>query len=148
MKYLLNSIFILSLSLFVVLSSCNSKQTNGYFGQEFETENVISVDEAEKMAENGLTENEVKVKGTIRSVCKGEGCWLTFTTSSGKTVYINTLDKAYSLPLEVEGKNAIAYGTILSIEQQKEEALAEGYEEDDLDWIDNFSITAKGIYVE
>lgn len=148
MKYLLNSTSIFSLSFLFVLNSCNSKQTNGYFGEEFETENVISVDDAEKIAENDLTENEVKVKGTIRSVCKGEGCWITFTTSSGKTVYINTLNKAYSLPLEVEGKNAIAYGSILSIEKQKEEALAEGYEEDDLDWIDNFSITAKGIYVE
>jgi len=148
MKYLFNSIFILSMPFFIVLSSCNSKQINGYFGQEFENENVISVDEAEKMAENGLTDNEVKVKGTIRSVCKGEGCWVTFTTSSGKTVYINTLNKAYSLPLEVEGKNAIAFGSILTIEQQKEEALADGYEEDELDWIDNFSITAKGIFVE
>ncbi len=138
------------LTLVTVLAaivSCNQKKGQGVYGEKFEINNPLTVDDLLAKME-GKDVIEAQVKGVITGVCKSEGCWITFTTKDGEAFYINTKDKAFSLPPEVVGKTAIAKGSALSIEKQKQIEIEAGEDPDDLDWIDAVSFSADGIIVQ
>jgi len=132
-------------------SSCGTKQikesADGVYGEAFESNNIQSVDEM-LIDMEGNDSLEVVVKGVISSVCKHEGCWITLKTKSGEEIYVNTKDKAFSLPTSVLGKIATAKGMAYSVDAQIAYEIASGSDKDDLDWIDNVSIEATGIIVE
>jgi hypothetical protein len=134
------------IALTVFITSCNTGD-KGWYGEEFEISNPVSADELSDI----LGDNEaapVQVQGMISGVCRSEGCWISMKTSDDKLIYINTKDKAFSLPQSVQGKMATVKGEVWSVEKQIAQAKGEGWEEEDLDWIENISIEANGIFVE
>jgi hypothetical protein len=137
---------IIALSI-LFMQACNNPQQNGFFGQTFELDNAVPIDQV--IAEMGdKDELEVIVSGKINKVCKHKGCWVTLETASGESVYINVVDEAFSLPESVINKNAKAIGKAYSIAAQKASEIEAGSDEDELDWITNISVEATGIWVE
>lgn len=129
------------------MQACNNTQQNGFFGQTFELDNAVPIDEV--IAEMGdKDELEVIVSGKINKVCKHKGCWLTLETANGESVYVNVVDEAFSLPESIVNKNAKAIGKAYSVAAQKAAEMEDGTTEDELDWITNIAIEANGIWIE
>lgn len=135
----------------LVMASCGQNKkaeaTDGVYGEDFSYVNLLTPEQL-LIEMDGNDSLDVMVTGVISGVCKHEGCWITLTTKDGDDIYINTKDKAYSLPTSVLGKTAIINGTALSVEVQKAIEIASGTDPDELDWIDNVSVEATGIIVE
>lgn len=81
----------------------------GQFGEAFvPSENVVNVSQISLSDSSVYTLTEIT--GTVEKYCKGEGCWLTLKQDSGQSIRVNTKDKAYILPRNLEGMQAIAKG--------------------------------------
>ncbi|MBX7109181.1 MAG: DUF4920 domain-containing protein [Chitinophagales bacterium] len=98
--------FLISLSIMV---SCKREVAPPkYYGQTFDTVQIISVAELMKRME-GQQKVEAVVKGEITESCQAEGCWLNLKNDNGAAVFVDW-DRQFNIPKEVEGRQAIAKG--------------------------------------
>ena len=84
----------------------------------------------------------VRVAGTIRAVCQGTGCWLTFSTGQGQTLRMIThevggKDTPYLLfPKDAAGRHAEVMGTLRiaegSVDRRRHLAEAAGASAEDV----------------
>ena len=74
----------------------------------------------------------VAVKGKIVDVCQMMGCWMNLVDADGgKMIRIKVNDGEIEFPKNGSGKMAIAEGTLVKIELNKERATAEAKHEAD-----------------
>ena len=52
----------------------------------------------------------VKVTGVVEEYCKGEGCWLTLANKGGEALFVETENKSFVLPRNINGKIAVVEG--------------------------------------
>lgn len=106
----------------LLFAACKQTPANGNYGKTITEDGAVSIDELVAQLD-GKEEMPAKVKGTVKAVCKSEGCWYTLETAAGEEVTIMTKDHSFSLPKDSEGKTAIAEGIakveIIPVEKQK-----------------------------
>lgn len=59
---------------------------------------------------HGLDSLEVKVTGTITSVCQRKGCWLMVDIGEGKMMRVRFKDYAFFVPKNISGKKVVLDG--------------------------------------
>lgn len=59
----------------------------------------------------------ITVQGKIVSVCQKKGCWMQLAVNSGHTFKIKVRDGDMVFPVSARGKNALATGQLVKIEQ-------------------------------
>lgn len=127
-NYMINKVIYSCLLSFVCFYGIGCKE-KVQFGKEITQENSITVDSLVSLLPTGETK-QVKVKGKISDACKMEGCWLELSSSQGLPILVTYKEEAFTLPLEIQGKEVVieglAYRDSLTIEDLRKEAIEEG----------------------
>jgi hypothetical protein len=95
-----------SLIIAATLFSCSHSSSPKFYGEAFDTTQVISVGE---LALQSGVQKEVTVKGIISSSCQGDGCWLNLANPGGKEIYVDW-DEKFHLPHDISGKTVFIRG--------------------------------------
>lgn len=104
------AIALLSISLLACNNDPRAKlPATGSFGQSVVADTVKTVSDVLTLLETG-NNIPVKVTGTIDKYCKGEGCWLTLENKGSEPLFVEVENKAFVLPLNIEGKIATVQG--------------------------------------
>ncbi len=99
---------LLLISLSVISSCKKSPAPPAFYGQAFDTMQVLSV--AEMMAKmEGQARVEAVVKGVITESCQAEGCWLNLKNEHGAAVFVDW-NREFNIPQDVAGRQAMAKG--------------------------------------
>ena len=99
------------------------------FGEVISADNAMSIEEA--LDQYPLDEpQEVKLTGTIGSVCQAKGCWMTLSgEDSEEDIFIKFKDYAFFVPKNAGGQRAVVSG-LLSLEETSVDELRH-YAEDE-----------------
>lgn len=137
MKYLTIA-FVLSISL-SFLGACKNEvptqmDNDGtqYFGEKINADGSISYDELlTKLATKDSM--EVKVAGTVESVCQTKGCWVNIISAENpesETMFVKFKDYGFFLPKDCVGQQVVlegkAYREVTSVEELRHYAEDEG----------------------
>jgi len=106
---------------------------DGYYGFEKidDSKATPSEDVYNLMTENDSA--EVLAQGKITKMCQTVGCWAMVQLNDDEEILVKFRDE-FSIPLDSEGKRLAFKGTakrkIVSIEELRENAIAEGYSQE------------------
>lgn len=125
------------------------------FGAATTADDAISVEQlASIMKSREGKKTEVKLKGTVTTVCEAMGCWLKVKSANGDLM-VRMKDHAFFVPLALNGKEIVIDG--IAEEKQTSVAQLKHYAEDankskeEIDAIKEakteLTITAKGVLV-
>lgn len=60
----------------------------------------------------GLDSLEIKLIGTVTSVCQNKGCWLQIDIGEGKTMRVRFKDYGFFVPKNISGKKVVLDGHV------------------------------------
>ncbi|MDP2758877.1 MAG: DUF4920 domain-containing protein [Sideroxyarcus sp.] len=60
----------------------------------------------------GLDSLEIKITGTVTSVCQNKGCWLQVDIGEGKTMRVRFKDYGFFVPKDIVGKTVVLDGYV------------------------------------
>lgn len=107
MKKILFSLFVLAgLSL---TATAQTKEKMESFGEPIEVDGAIAVSELRLLVDQGKNEN-LKVEGTVASVCQKKGCWVTMELGNGESMMVRFKDYEFFLPKDCTGKRVVMAG--------------------------------------
>ncbi len=78
-----------------------------HFGAQFAEPATVPL----RQALAGLTEDPVRVSGTVESVCQKKGCWMVLTDGD-QGARILMKDHAFAVPMDCKGKRAEVEGVL------------------------------------
>jgi len=114
-----NSFLILVLSIGLLISCAENKRKQlpekGFFGQSFSKDSCITVIHLGTIV-SVQDSPEVKVCGTIGKYCKGEGCWISIENPNGKPVLVETSNKSFIVPYDIDNKKVQVKGKLIQVE--------------------------------
>ena len=125
------------------------------FGATTTADDAITVDQlATIMKSREGKKTEVKLKGTVTTVCEAMGCWLKVKSSNGDLM-VRMKDHAFFVPLALNGKEIVIDGIVeekqTSVAQLKHYAEDANKTKEEIDAIKEpkteLTITAKGVLV-
>lgn len=97
------------------------KGEEGFWGERFETEGAITLDQAIASIESADSA-VLKLTAPIHGVCQVKGCWMTLGNDS-VSVRVKFKDYAFFVPMDCAGLTAVANGTlkreVVSVAEQK-----------------------------
>lgn len=149
-------LFILSVAMLSMWACSDVKmKSDGKYGEAVSADSALTVAEVMQLMQTQSTANVV-VKGTINGVCKSEGCWLTLENKNGEEFFIDIKDKAFHLPFNVEGKQAVVKGTVtksqISVADLQAAAREEGKTDAEINAItapaDEITMEATGLQLD
>ncbi|OYU96021.1 MAG: hypothetical protein CFE21_06310 [Bacteroidetes bacterium B1(2017)] len=110
------------LILVALLGSCDSDPRanlapTGSFGETFTPSESI-LDVSNLPAIDSSIAGATQISGTIEKYCKGEGCWLTLKQGNSY-LRVNTKDKKFILPKNIDGKHVTANGLFIPNEDKE-----------------------------
>lgn len=114
---------IIYIILIVIVASCGNSDpraklpTTGNFGATVKEDSAKSVSDMIAAIQT-KDEMPVKVTGVIDEYCKGEGCWLTLKNQNGESIFVETENKSFILPRNINGKTAVVEGISKKIEKE------------------------------
>lgn len=114
-----NSFLILVLSIGMLISCAENKRKQlpekGFFGQKFSKDSCTAVIDLPAIT---LVKDsaEMQVCGTIGKYCKGEGCWISIENPNGKPVLVETLNKSFIVPYDIDNKKVQVKGKLVQVE--------------------------------
>lgn len=156
MKALYSLIILLFITAVVNAQAPNvpaDKGTN--FGAKTTPENAITVEQLVAiMKSREGKKTEVKLKGTVTSVCEAMGCWIKIKSTDGDMM-VKMKDHSFFVPLALNGKEVVIAGVAeskeTSVEELKDYAKDAGKSQQEIDAIKapktELTITAKGLVV-
>ena len=92
-----------------ILALSVNAQKGKVFGEKLKTRNSISV-EAFKQALDGSENWSGVVSGTVKQVCKSEGCWLRLDDGSKDGILVKMKDHNFTVPKDIDGKKVFVKG--------------------------------------
>lgn len=103
--------------------TCSAQTANESFGETITMDDAIPYKKlAKKMA--GKDSLEVKLVGTVASVCKKKGCWMNVVSADSKKaepLFVKFKDYGFFMPLDCEGRKVViqgtAYKSVTSVEE-------------------------------
>jgi len=54
----------------------------------------------------------VRLEGTVKDVCQGQGCWIEIASKDGKTFLAKSLDESVLVPKNSKGQNVVVQGVV------------------------------------
>jgi hypothetical protein len=104
-------ILSLALSLFTIFAF--AQEATPYEGISFGTGvtkgNVITTKEVNaKLGDN--VKKDMKVIGTVTSVCQSKGCFMYLELPNGETMFVNFKDYEFFMPKDLAGKKVVVDG--------------------------------------
>lgn len=135
-----------SLIILVLLLGCKNQKTERVpvkidsktyfsFGDTFEANQVLTVDEVVQNIEHQTDTMQVTLKGTIKEVCSKKGCWMTLPLANGDEVMVRFKDYGFFMPLDAKGEviiNGKAYLSETSVADLQHYAEDSGASEEDI----------------
>lgn len=89
-------------------------QKDEYFGKKINSKNSIALSNVSNDLALGDTIT-VKLTGTISSVCKKKGCWMTLNdVNTSNEVFVRFKDYGFFVPLDCDGRQAIVEGKLFT----------------------------------
>ncbi len=138
-----NMIILFVCSIMIGFSACkaqgpNSTSADGseqFFGEKIDPSKSQSLDQVISELET-TDEVETKIKGTVTSVCKKKGCWMTVESETGEEIFVKFKDYGFFMPLACEGQQVVmrgkAYTEITSVDELRHYAEDEGKSEEEI----------------
>lgn len=138
-------LFVAVLSAFFM--ACGGEQpadTTQQTGQPQTFGEVINTDGAVSLAEmvtklQGADSVQVKVKGTVESVCQVKGCWVNLHDETAGDIFVKFKDYGFFLPKDIAGREVVmsgyAFRETTSVEDLKHYAEDEGKSQAEIDAI-------------
>lgn len=107
-------------------------------GATINPEGAITYDELiPKM--NGVDSMAVKISGTVSSVCKKKGCWMTLKATDGQEMRVTFKDYGFFMPFDIVGKKVVmdgfAYIDVTPVETLRHYAEDEGKSKEEIEKI-------------
>ena len=56
----------------------------------------------------------LRIEGTVKDVCQGQGCWLEVQDATGKSFLAKSLDESVLVPKDCKGRHVIVQGVLTS----------------------------------
>lgn len=125
------------------------------FGAKTTADDAITVEQlAAVMKSREGKKTEVKIRGTVTTVCEAMGCWIKIKSADGDLM-VRMKDHAFFVPLALNGKEVIVDGIAeektTSVAQLKHYAEDANKSKEEIDAIKEakkeLTITAKGVLV-
>jgi len=125
------------------------------FGAKTTADDAITVDQlASIMKSRQGKKTEVKIKGTVTTVCESMGCWIKIKSTDGDMM-VKMKDHSFFVPLALNGKEVVIAGIAeakeTSVDELKDYAKDAGKSQNEIDAIKEpkmeLTITAKGVLV-
>ena len=106
---------LLILFTLIFLFSCKEKHssrtpvqvqsmTYNLYGDAFETDTVLSLDELSQKIEKIGDTLQLTLKGTIKEVCTKKGCWMTLSMENDSEMMVRFKDYGFFVPLDASGE--------------------------------------------
>ena len=156
MKALYSLIILLFIAVAVHAQAPNVPADKGAtFGAKTTPEDAITIEQLVSiMKSREGKKTEVKLKGTVTSVCESMGCWIKIRSTDGDMM-VKMKDHSFFVPLALNGKDVVIAGIAeskeTSVEELKDYAKDAGKGKDEIDAIKEpkkeLTITAKGLVV-
>ena len=116
----------------------SSDGTQSFFGEKIDDTGAESLDAVITQ----LTEKEeieTKIKGTVTSVCKKKGCWMSVQSEKGEEIFVKFKDYGFFMPLDCEGQEVImrgkAFTEVTSVDELRHYAEDEGKSKEEIEKI-------------
>lgn len=61
-----------------------------------------------------FAEKTLRVEGTVKDVCQGQGCWMEIQDAKGKTFIVKSLDESVLVPKDIKGQKVVVQGVFTS----------------------------------
>ena len=109
-------LFTLSFALLMFgLSETTVAQDKGsdeqmYFGEKITPKKAMKFKKLHKKMQKTDGMNDVKVRGTVTSVCQAKGCWMTIAEGD-KEMFVKFKDYGFFMPKYIDGREVIMEGT-------------------------------------
>jgi hypothetical protein len=94
----------------VAFSMAAIAQTGTSYGKPVATKKALDVAKFTKAMESKEQWTGV-VKGTVKEVCKREGCWLRLDDGTEDGMMIRMKDHEFTVPKDIDGKTVYVFGT-------------------------------------
>ena len=156
MKALYSLIILLFIAVAVHAQAPNVPADKGAtFGAKTTADDAITVDQlASIMKSRQGKKTEVKIKGTVTTVCESMGCWIKIKSTDGDMM-VKMKDHSFFVPLALNGKEVVIAGIAeakeTSVDELKDYAKDAGKSQNEIDAIKEpkmeLTITAKGVLV-
>jgi hypothetical protein len=95
---------------FVLAALIGYAQKGQSFGESFKAKKSVSVDELKSNLDKEPEYTGV-VSGTVKQVCKSEGCWLRLDDGSKDGILVKMKDHSFFVPKDIDGKKVYVKGT-------------------------------------
>lgn len=144
---------MIALVLMVGSYAAMAQDLTGY-GADFKTKKSVSVTEFKAKMDQKDNWDGV-VTGTVKEVCKKEGCWLRLDDGSASGIMVKMKDHAFVLPKDIDGRTVYVSGKATkkttSVDELKHYAEDAGKSKAEIDAITQpkveVSIEAAGVKV-
>jgi Domain of unknown function (DUF4920) len=93
----------------IAFSIAVSAQKMESFGEKIKADGAIPTTELVKQSD-GKEKMNVKVEGTVESVCQVKGCWMKVKLDDGQTMRVTFKDYGFFVPKDIAGKKVIFEG--------------------------------------
>ncbi len=61
-----------------------------------------------------FADKTVRIEGTVKDVCQGQGCWIEIQDARGKTFIAKSLDESVLVPKDCKGQKVVVQGVFTS----------------------------------
>jgi Domain of unknown function (DUF4920) len=136
--------------------SVTAQKDSKTFGEKITTKGSMSYDALlSKMASANKLE-DVKVSGTVETVCQAKGCWMKIASKKGApSMHVQFKDYAFFMPKDLAGKKVVMLGKVekevVSVENLRHFAADEGKSKEDIAKItqakENITFVASGVLI-
>lgn len=99
--------------LVVALASCGTTESSkaGWEGgAKFERGTTVAIADLNKSGES-MAGKQVQIEGTVKSMCKGKGCWVEVSDGS-QAVIAKSVQDAILFPKDCVGKKVLVQGVV------------------------------------
>ena len=121
-----------------VESRVSSDGTQSFYGEKIDDDGAESLDAVISQLKE-KEEIETTIKGTVTSVCKKKGCWMSVQSEAGEEIFVKFKDYGFFVPLDCEGQEVImrgkAYTEITTVDELKHYAEDEGQSKEEIEKI-------------
>lgn len=105
---------LFTLGILLVFAACSQQQASGSFGQKFDNKGATDLTTA-LASYNAGKDTTYIIQGTIKNVCQGRGCWITF--DNGGSEFKICTKETFTMPKNSQGKKATAKGKFVKDEE-------------------------------
>ncbi len=98
-----------ALALFLCLTLAFQAQAQEKFGKKINDKSAVEASQLPGKMGDKESMN-VKVTGTVESVCQAKGCWMKVKMDNGETMRVTFKDYGFFVPKDIAGKTVVVEG--------------------------------------